>query len=89
MCESMCMCVGCGVCVYVCEYVYVCGMWGVCVCVGCVCVWRGRGCMCGMCVWGLWGPGCIQPLAPSIGGEPQHFVVIQLISKTEEMDLCV
>ena len=59
-------------------------VWDVC---GGMCVW-GNVCVGVVCV-GVVGPGCIQPLAPSIGGEPQHFVVIQLISKTEEMDLCV
>ena len=47
--------------------------WGV-VCVGVVGV--------SVCVWGR---GVYNTLAPSIGGEPQQLVAIQLISKTEEM----
>ena len=33
----------------------------------------------------VWGRGVYNTLAPSIGGEPQLMVAIQLISKTEEM----
>ena len=76
----MCVCVGI-VGVSVCA----CGVVGVS-----VCVWGGCGCECvcvgvvgvSVCVWGR---GVYNTLAPSIGGEPQQLVAIQLISKTEEM----
>jgi len=43
----VCMCVMCGVCVYVCVCVVCVCVWGVCVCGVCVCVCV---CVCGVCV---------------------------------------